>query len=175
MPTKDIFFYQTSHDSRVYLIRKTAWGSDLLWFLFESPNSQPVVNQFAAAKQISMPTFAPKLPVQELSGAFIVELRGWPLRYMYIEYLAPPGSIKAKTYLDIPWVGGRNIPTSVISTNLLIMFIIWFVIFMALLYGLWQGRRLLRNVQGRCPECGYSLRGAGGIRCPECGYGSSHF
>lgn len=42
----------------------------------------------------------------------------------------------------------------------------WFL----LLFGPWMTRRMLRRRGGRCPACGYNLRGEFALGCSECGW-----
>jgi len=44
---------------------------------------------------------------------------------------------------------------------------IWFGMF----FGFSSAKRFIRAKRGRCPRCGYDLRGNLDAGCPECGWG----
>ena len=54
--------------------------------------------------------------------------------------------------------------------NTLFYAAIWFGLF----FVMGRTRRFIRTRRGRCPRCGYDLRGEFADGCPECGWGRAH-
>jgi hypothetical protein len=65
----------------------------------------------------------------------------------------------------------KRLPTRPIWPGFLINTLFWAVILWMLIVGPFALRRLIRRKCGRCPNCGYDLRGGFEAGCPECGWG----
>ena len=69
---------------------------------------------------------------------------------------------------------GRDLPLVVIWPGFIINTLFYALILWLLVCGPFALRRLIRLKRGRCPKCGYDLRGqppeVGATGCPECGW-----
>jgi len=63
----------------------------------------------------------------------------------------------------------RVLPLDPVPSGLAINGAAWTGAWLVPLLGVAIGRRGMRRVRGRCPACGYDLRGSTGDVCPECG------
>ena len=130
----------------------------------------------------------------EHGGRLLVRHRvGWPFRAFesYQVYEQPGESFNVRreglnvvTYLDYrgsqPWPAAldRAVPRTPIWPGLLADWAIasgaWLVLF-ALVYGtrglMRERAARRRRARGRCPDCGYDLKGAFDDGCSECGWG----
>jgi hypothetical protein len=92
----------------------------------------------------------------------------WPDRpHGHLESgLAPPRALLGRG----GWVFQRRLPLAVLWSG----FILNTAVYAALLWLAFRcaryGRWYLRIKPGRCPKCGYDLRGAPGMGCAECGW-----
>lgn len=120
------------------------------------------------------------------------EARGWP--WLCFKWQRIQGThqncwvVKGGTYRDLaiysPVVGSHKIiafppvPTHIVPlqpiwAGLILNTIVYGTLWVALVCGTARCVRLAmssaRRSKGRCPNCGYHLRGATSTRCPECG------
>jgi hypothetical protein len=73
-----------------------------------------------------------------------------------------------------PWAGGSQTIYPVLAfrpiwPGFLLNTLFYALILWLLILGPFMLRRFIRIRRGRCPKCGYDLRGAEHHRCPECG------
>lgn len=73
--------------------------------------------------------------------------------------------------LNGPWSDWRALPLRPIWPGFVADVLFWAVTLWAVVVGPFQMRQLLRKRRGRCPQCGYDLRGDLSQGCPECGWG----
>jgi len=109
-------------------------------------------------------------------GGFRIERvsTGFPLRVFESEWwrgVPQAGHLFAPSIDHNAWeVGGLLIPTCPrwpgFATDTLFYAAIWFGVF----FGFTSAKRFIRVRRGRCPRCGYDLRGNLGAGCPECGW-----
>ncbi len=114
---------------------------------------------------------------------YLDDARGWPFRAMMSFHdgtwsAGSAGSIHTPIGADWRWdfgephgLGGvpRGFPLRPIWWGFLADTVIFASIAFALL-GIFPAMRALRRRKGRCPQCGYDLRGALDAGCPECGW-----
>ena len=117
----------------------------------------------------------------------IVDVRGWPLPALWMEFRAPlaPGALTVHGGLRVEGLpfgsdvlGGRSrygstspkaLPLRPRWPGLVLNTLIYAVVLGVLLAPAWQLRQTLRRRRGHCPACGYDLHAAAGEVCPECG------
>lgn len=63
----------------------------------------------------------------------------------------------------------RSLPIRPIFPGFLIDSVFFGAIWAVIVFGLAVARRATRRKRGRCPSCGYDIRGLPEPRCPECG------
>ncbi len=113
--------------------------------------------------------------------AGIEDARGWPVLALWCELAPPDASGRVGIHVEggvaADWSGGtatlgefRALPMRPIWTGLAVDTAVWAGTWLVLLEGGWLARRLVRRGRGRCPECGYDLRGQLAAGCPECGW-----
>jgi hypothetical protein len=85
--------------------------------------------------------------------------------------------LKKRSPKDSPPPVGGSVPLRPIWPGFAVNTVLYAIILWLLICGPFIARRLIRIKRGRCPKCGYDLRGqppedgAGAGRCPECGWG----
>ena len=107
---------------------------------------------------------------------------GWPMVALWMEYEESPngaGPLTDRWALRLP-MSKRHGPSSLrkptiplrplwpgFGIDTLFYGAIWFGVFFAP----GSAKRFIRAKRGRCPRCGYDLRGQLAAGCPECGWG----
>jgi hypothetical protein len=72
-----------------------------------------------------------------------------------------------------PWQTARDrlvFPQSIIWPGFVIDTLFYAAIWFGVFFGFASAKRAIRRASGRCPMCGYDLRGALDAGCPECGW-----
>jgi len=108
-----------------------------------------------------------------------LEARGWPFRAVWYEagrvldasrrfgaaggILLPPSARSIGQY-------ERALPLRPIWSGFLINTLFYAPIWFGLFFGFTRAKRFVRTQRGRCPRCGYDLRGQMHTGCPECGW-----
>jgi len=64
----------------------------------------------------------------------------------------------------------RACPTTVLLSGFVIDTLFYAAIWFGVFFGFTSAKRFIRVRRGRCPRCGYDLRGQLGAGCPECGW-----
>jgi len=114
-------------------------------------------------------------------------LTGWPARAFEHIYYPHPGTparteretIEAlyqstttiQTVLDWPGYGAAIHPATVAPQGLMIDTLFYAAIWFGVFFGFTSAKRAIRRKRGRCPRCGYDLRGDLAAGCSECGWG----
>jgi len=107
--------------------------------------------------------------------------RGWPMLSQYYRWNHTTRNVDDLEWgWQIVWLTGRRgqeegnvLPLAVIWRGFAVNTVLYAIILWLLIPGPFALRRLIRMKRGRCPKCGYDLRGdpSGGAGCPECGWG----
>ncbi len=107
------------------------------------------------------------------------EAFGWPMPAMMATIHDNGMAVKYQGVIDLgphptDWGMRLFLPTKVIWTgaivNTLLFAPLWWLIIMLPMTLLLRVPRWLRKRKGRCPNCGYDLRGKLGAGCSECGW-----
>jgi hypothetical protein len=108
--------------------------------------------------------------------------RGWPMLSHYCRWSGPKyGTQDLEWGWRISWLTryqvqqeGNVLPLAIIWPGFAINTIFYAIVLWLLIPGPFVLRRLIRVKRGRCPKCGYDLRGqpaeVGAAGCPECGW-----
>jgi hypothetical protein len=93
--------------------------------------------------------------------------QGWPMRALS-ERLPPYGHRAAPSAIEF-----KNIvlATGPLWPGFLVDTILYAATWFAICFGRAPAKRFIRTKRGRCPQCGYDLRGALEKGCSECGWG----
>ena len=83
-------------------------------------------------------------------------------------FLTEPDNL---TFVDTLAPLDLDLPLRPIFPGYLIDTLFYSAIWLALFVGPGAARRTIRRRRGRCPMCGYDLRGDLESGCPECGWG----
>jgi hypothetical protein len=132
------------------------------------------VTTVAVAWGISL--FHPPLPVWAGSG-------GTRQGFGALSTYGPPevnGSLASLDY-GLPWIAMRRwvrplpehqnrLPLFPLMSGFAIDTLFYAAIWFGLFFGFASARRAVRRARGRCPMCGYDLRGALEKGCSECGW-----
>jgi len=115
-------------------------------------------------------------------GQYIAEARGFPMPTFWQEFemqhLPSDGTSINEEWVvhgGIPFLRGsytpRSVPLRPIWRGFALNTVFYAIILWLLIPGPFVLRRLIRIKRGRCPKCGYDLRGhLPGAGCPECGW-----
>ena len=110
---------------------------------------------------------------------------GWPFRAFFFEYddvfsrptgYGAPGAFRIDSTHERygrPMTEWHFIPYRVLPLGFTLNTLFYAAIWFGLFFGFAGTKRFLRVKRGRCPRCGYDLRGGAGLvaGCPECGAG----
>lgn len=107
------------------------------------------------------------------------EAFGWPLPAMMTSIHDNGMAIRYENAIDIgphprDWGMRLYLPAKVIwfgaTVNTLMSALLWWLLLMVLMRLVLRVPRWLRKRKGRCPQCGYDLRGKLDDGCSECGW-----
>ncbi len=109
----------------------------------------------------------------------IAEARGWPWPCMSYRFSGRgratarsgevTGGIAMQPWNTAAWYSPRVLPYSPIWRTIFADLAVHWMIWVALMVAVIDGRRAIRRWRDQCPKCGYSLRGGEHRQCPECG------
>ena len=95
-----------------------------------------------------------------------IEEYGWPAPSLSCRWYSEP---ECKWTTGAWWLGGECLPLRPLWPGIVSNTVVYFAAFWLLFLGPGMLKRMLRRYRGRCPVCGYDLRGTTHERCPECG------
>lgn len=96
---------------------------------------------------------------------------GWPAHFLAIEFWFEIHYPTPFTeYTGGLQLGRVLLPRRFLWRGVILDTLFYSVLIGLLLVGTSQGRARLRRARGRCPKCGYDLRGRLEEGCPECGW-----
>jgi hypothetical protein len=134
---------------------------------------------------VRVPDWA-RLPVPQAMGSWrtnqhyeLVDGRGWPWPCLSYRFSGTgrgaattgmvSGGLALTPFSTGAWYSPRALPYTPLWGGLIADLAVHFGIWVGLLLLIVEGRRWWRRRHRRCPNCGYSLRGAAHTACPECG------
>ncbi len=135
--------------------------------LLQMPAAESVAPAWSAAR--SRP---PESPIQKRT---IERANGWPILALHGEItttnaLTVTDSSAAVVIEGNPWYRSRILSLRPIWPGFLIDTLFYTAIWFGVFLGFTSAKRYIRAKRGRCPRCGYDLRGALDHGCSECGW-----
>ncbi len=139
------------------------------------PSDTSLASRWDAGAGVTTYTFQWHIPGQ--SNAVLMLDAGWPLPSLYgqvdiggaVHNAVPaPKWFRPRTVMTMP----RPIPLRPLARGFIINSLIGAAAFWIVIVPPRLARRHWRRRTGRCPACGYDLRGTDHERCPECGGGA---
>ena len=150
-------------------LRVVSHASNSSWNSFQSPHKKEVPSW-------SVATTDPSIAECEEGVLVTEDAYGWPsptMRYRVRES-GPSPSAQVEWGLSIgqdQWGPIHILPLRPITGSFLGSVVTFAAVWFGLLFAPGMARRFIRTRRGRCPRCGYDLRGEFKDGCSECGWG----